>query len=454
MKTKTIHLCSECGYQTPKWLGRCPECGAWHTLTEQLLAKGASPSVTIPGAAPIPLSAVDQTDFKRLSTGLREFDRVLGGGIVPGAVILLGGDPGIGKSTLLLQAMASLSAAHGTTVLYVSGEESLQQIKLRADRLGIEGHQIHMLGETRWEAVHHALEQLRPAVLVLDSIQTISTDAVDSAPGSITQVRAVTGELTRWAKAENVPVVVVGHVTKDGNVAGPKTLEHMVDAVMYVEGRKETGYRILRAAKNRYGSTEEIGVLAMTEKGLQTVENPSMVLLAERPTGVSGSVVASAHEGTRPLLVEIQALITDNYSGGPPRRTVQGMDKNRVALISAIADKKLGIPLGNNDVYVNLVGGLRLTEPGLDLPLIAAMISSYRDQPLPKAVALFGEVGLAGEVRSVGHTAARIREAAEMGYERCIVPSHGLKNEIPGNIDVCGIRHVRELAHVLFQRES
>ena len=413
-----IYKCQACGYSTPRWMGRCPDCSQWNTLVEERRAKGGSAArATGPIAEAVALGDIEADSAIRTTTGIGEFDRVLGGGIVAGSVILIGGDPGIGKSTLILEAASRLRGK----VLYVSGEESPEQVKLRAERLSINGANILLLAETALEHVLEVAASTGPEAIVVDSIQTMYTEEFDSAPGSVGQVRECSAKLMFYAKRNGVPVFIIGHVTKEGAIAGPRVLEHIVDTVLYFEGDRGHPFRILRTVKNRFGSTDEIGVFEMTDGGLKEVENPSELFLSERPSGVAGSVVASSVEGTRPLLVEIQALVSQS-TFGVPRRTSIGLDFQRVNLLVAVIEKLAGLQLGGMDVFTNVVGGLRLSEPALDLAVVLALASSLREVPLGPDVVVFGEVGLSGEIRAVGHAEMRLKEAAKIGFKRAVVP--------------------------------
>ncbi|HWP35687.1 MAG TPA: DNA repair protein RadA, partial [Thermodesulfobacteriota bacterium] len=426
MRARTVYRCQACGHPSVRWAGRCAGCGAWNTLVEELEARparaagrpGAAPLVA--GAPPVPISAVVGEEAPRLVTGIAEFDRVLGGGLVPGCAVLVGGDPGIGKSTLLLQAAGRLCAA-GARVLYVSGEESVRQITLRARRLGVSANELLVYAETRLEAVEREIERHRPAVVVVDSIQTLATEALESAPGSIAQVRESAARLVRLAKGGGPAVFLVGHVTKDGAIAGPRVVEHIVDTVLYFEGERGYPYRVLRAVKNRFGSTDELGVFEMKEGGLAEVGNPSEFFLAERLTQAPGSAVVASLEGSRPILVELQALV-GQAAYGTPRRTAIGVDVTRVALLAAVLEKTTGLSLAALDVFVKVAGGIRLGEPAIDLGLVAALASSARGRPLPPDTVVFGEVGLGGEVRAVAQPEPRLREAARLGFARAVLP--------------------------------
>ena len=449
-KTKTVFYCTECGNETPKWQGRCPACGAWNTLeehTEKPAAPGRAKSAPVGGSRqPQKLSQVDTEGEIRFSTGMGELDRVLGGGAVGGSLVLVGGAPGIGKSTLLLQICSCL--CQGRKVLYVSGEESERQLKLRAQRLGVEPEGLYILSETQMTDILEAVNELQPDVLIADSIQTLYTDTNDSLPGSISQVKECTMILMNLAKAQGITVFVVGHINKDGNIAGPKVLEHMVDCVLYFEGDPNSSYRLLRAAKNRFGSTNEIGVFEMGDHGLIEVPNPSQMLLDGRPSGESGTCVACVMEGTRPVLAEVQALVAKT-SFNVPRRTADGFDFNRAALLLAVAEKRGGMKLSLFDAYINVIGGLRLDEPGADLPVILAVASSYRDRPIADELVAMGEVGLTGEIRSVSHMNQRLSEIARLGFKTCILPKSGSeKLDIPAGLTVYRVRNIREAIEV------
>ena len=449
-KTKTVFYCTECGNDTPKWQGRCPACGAWNTLQEHIekpAAPGKAKSAPVGRSRqPQSIREVDCDAEIRFSTGMGELDRVLGGGAVAGSLVLVGGAPGIGKSTLLLQICNSLCT--GRKVLYISGEESERQLKLRAQRLGVAPEGLFILSETRMSDVLEAVEQMQPDILIADSVQTLFMDENESSPGSVSQVKDCTMSLMQLSKSRGITVFVVGHINKDGNIAGPKVLEHMVDCVLYFEGDANTSYRLLRAAKNRFGSTNEIGVFEMGDTGLVEVPNPSQMLLEGRPEGASGTCVACVMEGTRPVLAEVQALVTKT-TFNVPRRTADGFDFNRAVLLMAVAEKRAGMKLSVFDAYINVIGGLRLDEPGADLPVILAVASSYRDQPVADDLVAIGEVGLTGEIRSVSHMNQRLAEAARLGFKKCIIPRNGSeKLEIPRNLTVFRVRNLREAIEV------
>lgn len=448
---KTIYTCQACGHQTPRWMGRCPECGQWDTLVEEAAAAAGPRRSPAAGGAlqPVPLDAVELDAEFRMRTGIEELDRVLGGGLVPGSMVLIGGDPGIGKSTLMLQALDGL-ARNGSRVLYVTGEESIRQIRLRSRRLGTASPSLLVASEIDVHAIVEAVRSEKPAVLVVDSIQTLFNADLTSAPGSVSQVRESAVQLMMAAKQTGTPIFLVGHVTKEGAIAGPRLLEHMVDTVLYFEGDRNHVFRILRAVKNRYGSTNEIGVFEMKEAGLCEVANPSAVFLAERPDRSPGSVVVPSMEGTRPILVEIQALASST-SLGTPRRTILGTDANRVALLVAVMEKKLGMHLMGHDIFMNVAGGVRVDEPAVDLGIVCAVASSFLDRPIRSGTVVIGEVGLAGEIRAVGQAESRLREARKMGFHRCVAPA-GNARRVPEmeEMAVEGVRSVSEAVEVLF----
>lgn len=454
-KEKTIFFCKECGYEISKWQGQCPGCHAWNTLVEAPAAKKGKTASGVAGhrmtdqAKPMKISEIETGEESRKQTGMAELDRVLGGGIVPGSLLLVGGDPGIGKSTLLLQ-MCRLLAEKKTKVLYVSGEESARQIKMRAERLGTFTDDLLLFSETCMSTVIQAVEQVQPEVVIIDSIQTMFEENVDAAPGSVSQVREVTATLLHLAKSRNITVFIVGHVTKEGNVAGPRMLEHMVDTVLYFEGDKTAMYRMLRGVKNRFGSTNEVGVFEMRNQGLIEVPNPSEYMMQGRLENEAGSVVVCTMEGTRPFLIEVQALVCQT-TFPVPRRTAVGTDYNRVNLLMAVLEKRLGVRMADCDAYVNVAGGMRIVEPALDLALVAALLSSHHGRSLDGSTILFGEVGLVGEVRAVSQAERRVAEAVKTGYTTCILPeSNRISIEKAGNLDVrgvklIGIKHIREI---------
>ena len=428
-KPKSAFVCSQCGYETPKWIGRCPDCGNWNCFEEVVKSApgpAASSKITVSAYAenvgsPVSIRDINEDDEIRFHTGLGELDRVLGGGIVKGSLVLLGGDPGIGKSTLLLQICQHLG--QGLTILYVSGEESARQLKLRAKRLNVDSENLTVLASTDVEAIGNTILRQKPNLVMIDSIQTMCIGAIASSPGSITQVRESTNAFLRIAKGEDIPILIVGHVNKDGAIAGPKVLEHIVDCVLYFEGERTFSYRILRAVKNRYGSTNEIGMFEMSDAGLCQVENPSRMLLSGRPTNVSGGCVACVMEGSRPILAEVQALVTKT-GFGTPRRTAAGFDYNRMNLLLAVLEKRAGFFFGTLDVYINVVGGLRLDEPAADLSVAMALVSSLLDKPIDDDLIAFGEIGLGGEIRNASSIAERVREAQRLGFTRAIIPRH------------------------------
>ena len=445
-KTKTVFYCTACGNETPKWQGRCPACGAWNTMEEHIekpVAAGKAKSAPVgQSRRPQRIQEVDCDAEIRFSTGMGELNRVLGGGAVAGSLVLVGGAPGIGKSTLLLQICAQLCA--GRKVLYVSGEESERQLKLRAQRLGVAPEELYILSETRLSDILEAVEEMKPDILIADSIQTLYNEENESSPGSVSQVKDCTMSLMHLSKSQGITVFVVGHINKDGNIAGPKVLEHMVDCVLYFEGDPNSSYRLLRAAKNRFGSTNEIGVFEMADKGLIEVPNPSQMLLEGRPEGAPGTCVACVMEGTRPVLAEVQALVTKT-TFNVPRRAADGFDFNRAVLLMAVAEKRANMKLNVFDAYINVIGGLRLDEPGADLPVVLAVASSYRDQVIADDLVAIGEVGLTGEIRSISNMNQRLAEVARLGFKKCIIPKNGAeKLEIPADLTVYRVRNLRE----------
>ena len=445
-KQKTVFYCSSCGNESPKWAGRCSACGAWNTMLEHIekpVAPGRAKSAPVGlSRTPKKLIQVDSGDEIRFLTGMGELDRVLGGGAVEGSLVLVGGAPGIGKSTLLLQICANI--CRGRRVLYVSGEESERQLKLRAERLGVDSEELFILSETRMSEVLAAVESVKPDILIADSIQTLYNETNESSPGSVSQVKDCTMSLMTVCKQEGLTVFVVGHINKDGAIAGPKVLEHMVDCVLLFEGDQHSSYRLLRAVKNRFGSTNEIGVFEMIDSGLIEVPNPSKMLLQGRPENAPGSCVACVMEGSRPVLAEIQALVTKT-SFNVPRRAADGFDFNRAVLMMAVAEKRGGLNLSTFDAYINVVGGLRLDEPAADLPLILAVASVYRDRPIPPTLAAIGEVGLTGEIRAVNHLSQRLQEVSRLGFKQCVIPRYGSdKAEIPEGLEVFRVRNIRE----------
>lgn len=423
-KEKSVFYCKECGYESAKWMGQCPACRQWNTMSEEKItisSKGSVKSAERKAAVLSKMSEISTAKEERVATGMKELDRVLGGGIVPGSLTLVGGDPGIGKSTILLQTCRYLGAA-GHSVLYISGEESLKQIKLRAERIGEFTDDVQLLCETNLDVIEEVLKKVKPEVVIIDSIQTMYSEDVGSAPGSVSQVREATSVLMQVAKGLEISVFIVGHVTKEGTVAGPRVLEHMVDTVLYFEGDRHASYRILRGVKNRFGSTNEIGVFEMREQGLVEVENPSEFMLNGRPEGENGCIVTCSVEGTRPILIEIQALVC-RTNFGIPRRQAIGTDLNRLNLLMAVLEKRLGMSMGDCDAYVNIAGGMRITEPAIDLGIVLALVSSFRNRAIGEDVMAFGEVGLSGEVRAVSQMQTRVSEAKKLGFKTCIVPA-------------------------------
>ncbi|WP_174616465.1 DNA repair protein RadA [Virgibacillus ihumii] len=455
-KRKTKYVCQDCGYESAKWMGKCPGCGNWNTLVEEMEASSMRSGQTL-GAdnsakqKPESITAIQSEEEPRITTSMKEFNRVLGGGIVPGSLALIGGDPGIGKSTLLLQISSQL-AEKQLPVLYISGEESTRQTKLRADRLGIKSDLLYVLAETNMLDIANQINQIKPSFVVIDSIQTIFREEVASAPGSVSQVRECTAELMKIAKGNGIPIFIVGHVTKEGAIAGPRLLEHMVDAVLYFEGERHHVYRILRGVKNRFGSTHEMGIFEMKEEGLREVMNPSEIFLEERSQGAAGSTVVASMEGTRPVLVEIQALISPT-SFGNPRRMATGIDTNRVPLLMAVLEKRVGLMLQNQDAYIKVAGGVKLDEPAIDLAVAVSIASSFRDQPTKPEDIFVGEVGLTGEVRRVARIEQRVQEAAKLGFKRVICPKKNLGGwTVPESVQVIGVNSVREALDVGLER--
>jgi len=450
-KSKTLFFCQNCGQQSPKWLGKCPSCGEWNSFVEEEVreTEGARPAELRYDGVPKSIAAIEADEGERLGTGIAEMDRVLGGGIVGGSAILVGGDPGIGKSTLLLQVLEKM-AERGLKVLYVSGEESARQIRLRGKRLGASAEDLLVLIEVELENILGRIQEIRPAVAVIDSIQTVYSPVLSSAPGSVGQVREASARLIFLAKKEGIPIFLVGHVTKDGSIAGPKVLEHMVDTVLYFEGDSGHAYRIIRGIKNRFGPTHEIGVFEMRDTGLAEVLNPSAFFLAERPEGAAGSVVVPSMEGTRPILIEVQSLVSPT-GFGMPRRTAIGVDQNRVSLLVAVLDRICGIHLSGSDIFLNVAGGVKVDEPAIDLGIVAAMASSFLDRPIAAGTAVFGEVGLTGEIRGISQTGIRIKEAARMGFTRCIFPRTLAREVLPETgMELIPIGSLRELTEHLF----
>ena len=443
-KAKSIFVCSECGNESPKWLGKCPACNSWNTFYEQKIEKYTESNKMEKKLQnmPKPLNSYIGQETNRLSTGFSELDRVLGGGLVKGSLILLGGEPGIGKSTLILQLCEKVQGEG--KVLYVSGEESAEQIKLRADRLGVKNDDLLFLGETDIDIVKEAITEIKPKLVIIDSIQTMYSDEISAAAGSVSQVREITSQIMRTCKAEQITTVIIGHVTKEGNIAGPRVLEHMVDTVLYLEGERYNTYRILRAVKNRFGSTNEIGMFEMKQEGMCEVTNPSDILITEREDNPAGSCIVASIEGTRPILVEIQAL-TSQTVFGLPKRTANGFDYNRLAVLIAVLEKRAGLSLGSQDVYLNIAGGLKLSEPAVDLGIIATVASAYKNISIPQNVVVMGEVGLTGEVRRINLIEKRLKEAEKLGFKKCIIPENN-KKSLKDNykLDIIGVKNIGE----------
>lgn len=449
-KGKTSFFCTNCGYQSPKWLGRCPACGEWNRMIEEEVSNQTLRGNLKFQGTPIPITSIPAEERERWSTGMAEMDRVLGGGIVPGSAILIGGDPGIGKSTLIMQIFHHL-ALHGKKVLYISGEESAKQIKLRGERIGAITENLYILVEISLDTIMEQIEETGAKAVAVDSIQTVYSPLLSSAPGSVGQIRESAEQLILMAKKKGMPLFLIGHVTKEGSIAGPKVLEHMVDTVLYFEGEGEYAYRIVRSIKNRFGPANEIGVFEMKEQGLVEVKNPSAYFLAERPEKAAGSVVAPSMEGTRPILIEIQSLVIPSSGFGVPRRTVIGVDPNRVSLLVAVIDKICGYRLGNQDIFVNVAGGVKVSEPAMDLGICASLISSFLDRAITPHTVVFGEVGLAGEIRGSLNWETRINEAVRMGFSKCIMPAgRGQKKLSSDHLTVVGIKTLKELTAHLF----
>ncbi len=447
-KIKTSYICQECGYEAAKWFGKCPACEQWNTMVEEVQKSNKYKKQSyLSKTKPVQLHEVEVTEEDRVFTGIHELDRVLGGGIVKGSLVLVGGDPGIGKSTLLLQICQTLGREND--ILYSSGEESVRQIKIRADRLGVTAHKLLLIAETNLDTILMGIEEEAPNVVIIDSIQTIFKSELTSAPGSVSQVREVTMQLMKVAKEKNIAIFIVGHVTKEGTLAGPRVLEHMVDCVLYFEGERHQSYRVLRAVKNRFGSTNEIGVFEMGDSGLIEVRNPSQMLLSGRPVDVSGSCVICTLEGTRPVLAEIQALVSST-SFGMPRRMSTGLDYNRISLLMAVLEKRVGLNIQNQDAYVNVVGGIKIDEPAADLGIVIAIASSFKNFQVPQETVVMGEVGLTGEVRSINNVDKRVNEAAKLGFKKCIVPMENIKKlkKIDG-VQVIGVKNIREALELL-----
>ena len=448
-KAKTIFVCSECGNESPKWLGKCPACNSWNTFYEQKIEKYTEENKIEKkiNNTPKPLNTYIGQEANRTSTGYSELDRVLGGGLVKGSLILLGGEPGIGKSTLILQLCEKVQGEG--KVLYVSGEESAEQIKLRADRLDVKSEELMFLGETDIDIVKEAISEMQPKLVIIDSIQTMYSDEITAAAGSVSQVREITAQIMRVCKAQQITTIIIGHVTKEGNIAGPRVLEHMVDTVLYLEGERYNTYRILRAVKNRFGSTNEIGMFEMRQEGMCEVTNPSDILITEREDNPSGSCIIASIEGTRPILVEMQALTSQSVFG-IPKRTANGFDYNRLAVLIAVLEKRAGLALGGQDIYLNIAGGMKINEPALDLALVMALISSFKNRVIDPKTIVFGEVGLAGEVRAVSQADKRVQEAKKLGFTTCILPAVSKKNltEITG-INIIGVNNIIEAEELI-----
>ena len=447
-KPSTVFVCSNCGNESSKWFGRCPACNEWNTCYEEKInLKSSGKSASKKTATTVKLDDVKKQDIVRTKTGFDELDRVLGGGLVKGSLTLLGGEPGIGKSTLILQICDKIKGEG--QVLYVSGEESAQQIKIRADRLGIKNNDIVFLGETDIDVIEDAILKTNPKLVIIDSIQTMYSDEITSGPGSVSQVREITARIMKMCKQEEITTIIIGHVTKDGNIAGPRVLEHMVDTVLYLEGERYFAYIILRGVKNRFGSTNEIGMFEMNDIGMCEIDNPSSVLLSEKNENVAGSIVVASIEGTRPILVELQALTATSVFG-MPRRTANGIDYNRLTLLIAVLEKRTGLPLGNQDVYLNIVGGIKINEPALDLGIILAVSSSFKNIPIPNDIIAIGEVGLTGEVRSVNQIEKRIKEAEKLGFKKCIIPESNKKLlKDTYKLDIIGVQNISEAMRCL-----
>ena len=448
-KAKIIFVCSECGNESPKWLGKCPACNSWNTFYEQKIEKYTETNKIEKkiNNTPKPLNSYVGQEANRTSTGYLELDRVLGGGLVKGSLILLGGEPGIGKSTLILQLCEKVQGEG--KVLYVSGEESAEQIKLRADRLEIKNQDLMFLGETDIDVIKDAISDMKPKLVIIDSIQTMYSDEITAAAGSVSQVREITSQIMRMCKAQQITTIIIGHVTKEGNIAGPRVLEHMVDTVLYLEGERYNTYRILRAVKNRFGSTNEIGMFEMREEGMCEVTNPSDILITEREDNPSGSCILASVEGTRPILVEVQAL-TSQTVFGLPKRTANGFDYNRLAVLIAVLEKKAGLSLGNQDVYLNIAGGMKISEPAADLGIIATVASSYKNVPIPQSTVVMGEVGLTGEVRRINLIEKRLKEAEKLGFKACIIPENN-KKVLKDNykLDIIGVKSIGDMLRIL-----
>ncbi len=449
-KLSSNYVCQTCAYESPRWLGKCPNCGEWNSFVEELTRKIATKrAMTVPQARPLSLKEVDAVDTERLPSSIDEFDRVLGGGIVPGSVILLGGDPGVGKSTLMMQFASQL---RDQVVLYISGEESASQIKLRAERLNVTpSDSLLIFPETNMEVIMETVERATPDVIIVDSVQTMFRSDLESSAGSVGQVRESTAQFMRIAKSKSVPIFLIGHVTKEGVLAGPKVIEHMVDTVLQFEGERHYAYRILRAMKNRFGSTNEIGIFEMRDSGLREVKNPSEVFLSERAYGASGSAVVASVEGTRPILIEVQALVTPT-SYGVPQRNTTGFDYRRLGLLLAVLEKRMGVMLGQQDVFVNIAGGVRVDEPAVDLGIALSIISSLRDVPVDSQSVMVGEIGLGGEIRTISQIEKRIQETAKLGFKKILLPKNNLKSSVRnGGIELVGVEHIEDAVQLLLQ---
>jgi DNA repair protein RadA/Sms len=451
MKSKAVYMCQNCGFSSPKWLGRCPSCGEWNTLIEEI-AEEIQAEYSFPPSAPLLYKEIQAAKKKRAETGIQELDRVLGGGVVLGSLVLIGGEPGIGKSTLILQVSRDF-CSKGEKVLYVSGEESLEQIKMRGDRLGVSNGDLYILAETNLERIISQAEKLEPQIFVMDSVQTIYSTKLSSSPGTISQVREVTNQVFRFAKKNQISSFLIGHITKDGSLAGPKSLEHMVDVVLYFEGERDHSHRVLRALKNRYGSISELAIFEMGAQGLQAISNPSAFFLKERPKDETGSVVVCTIKGSRPLLAEIQALVSPTLFSGNPRRMTIGLDHFRTTMLLAIIERKLGFGFAGEDVYLNVAGGLTLDEPAVDLAAMMAVVSCLKNKAIPPEFSLFGEVGLSGEVRSVSQPLARIKEAVSLGFKTVVLPKGNLsqldKDDVSG-VDLAGVGSIKEALGIIF----
>ena len=453
-KASTVFVCNECGYEAPKWLGKCPACGEWNSFFEQKVVKESSKTgfgteKKTKSATPTTLNSIQGREAARTSTGVGELDRVLGGGIVKGSLILLGGEPGIGKSTLILQICNKMQG--DGKVLYVSGEESAEQIKIRADRLGINNEDILFLGETDIDVIAEAIAQTNPKLVIIDSIQTMYSDEITSAAGTVSQVREITARVMKICKSQNITTIIIGHVTKDGNIAGPRVLEHMVETVLYLEGERYFSYRILRGVKNRFGSTNEVGMFEMKNEGMVEITNTSSILISEREDNPSGSIIVASMEGTRPLLIELQALTTPT-NFGLPRRTANGIDYNRLTVLMAVLEKRANLNLGSQDVYINVVSGIKISEPAIDLGIILAVASSFKNISIPKDLVAIGEVGLTGEVRAVNMIEKRLKEAEKLGFKKCIIPENN-KKLLKDNykLDIIGVRNISEALKYLYK---